>query len=212
MNGATKLVCFDLDDTLIFNVHSVMFLCILNNRYEQLLDIEKRESAGEIDWITADHYKAELLAGLAVSKIQIEFDRIIKPIKNIALVVNELRKRNILSIVITSGPVQVANAIKEIYGFNGSYGSEYEVVDGVFTGKILNHIVNKGKIVCLMDFCEKNNITPNECVAVGDGSTDIPLFEYCQESIAINYSPSVAGKATHYIKTQDLSEVLVFIT
>ena len=206
-----KLVCFDLDDTLTFDIHSVMFLCLLNNQYERLLDIEKKESDGELDWITSDHYKAELLEGLEVSKIQNGFFKIIKPINNISFVIDELHKREIQCIVITAGPVQVAQAVKEIYGFDGFYGSEYEVSNGFFTGKILKHIGDKGKISCLLDYCEKNKIAPNECVAVGDGSTDIPLFEYCKKSIAINYAPSVLGKATHYIETKDLSDILSFI-
>ena len=206
-----KLVCFDLDDTLTFDVHSVMFLCILNNQYEHLVDIEKKEYAGEIDWITADHHKAALIAGLEVSKIRNDFHRITKPIKNISVVVNELHKKEIKSIVITAGPVQVAQAVKEIYGFDGFYGSEYEVIDGVFTGKILDHIGDEGKISCLLDYCDKNEILPDECIAVGDGITDIPLFDFCGESIAINAQPDVQKKVTHFIYTQDLSDILRFI-
>jgi phosphoserine phosphatase len=201
-------VCFDLDDTLTLEIHSVMFLCILNNKYEQLLEIEKRENAGEFDWITSDHYKAELLSGLEESKIKSSFHSIIKPINNIDFVIGELHKRRIKSIVVTAGPIQVAQTVAEIYGFDGFYGSDYEVVNGVFTGKIKNHIGDKGKLNCLIDYCAKNRIRSDECIAVGDGSTDIPLFEYCTKSIAINYSPSVAGKATHYINTQDLSAIL----
>ncbi|WP_346916752.1 HAD hydrolase family protein [Clostridium sp.] len=39
--------------------------------------------------------------------------------------------------------------------------------------------------------CNKNSIKPEECIAVCDGSTDIPIFEFCGKSVAINSSPKV---------------------
>lgn len=38
------------------------------------------------------------------------------------------------SILITAGPIQVAEEMSERYGFDQVFGSEYEVLDGVFTG------------------------------------------------------------------------------
>lgn len=206
-----KLVCFDLDDTLIREIHSVMFLCILNGKYEQLLEIEKRELSGELDWIEADYNKTRLIKGLDETEIQKEFDDILKPLANIALTADTLRRNNIQSIIITAGPKQVAKAATEKWGFDDYYGSDYEVVDGVFTGEILTHVGDTGKIACLQNYCNKRGIQSAECVAVGDGSTDIPLFEYCKTSIAVNSSPAVAGKATHYLRTNDIYEVMQYI-
>jgi len=211
MEASVKLVCFDLDDTLIYGIHSVMLLCILNNKLEQLLEIEKREQLQDIDWITADYYKAELIAELNVSKIQDEYSKIVKPINNIHTVIDSLHKKNIQCIVITAGPVQVAQVIKENYNLDGFYGSEYEAINGVFSGKILNHLGDTGKVSCLQEYCKKNNILPDECVAVGDGFSDIPLFEYCKKSIALNSSQFVKEKATHFIDTRDLSDILDII-
>ena len=95
METSVKLVCFDLDDTLIYDIHSVMLLCILNNKLEQLLEIEKKEQLNDYDWITADHCKAELVAGLTVSKVQDEYSKIVKPISNIHTVIDSLHKKNI---------------------------------------------------------------------------------------------------------------------
>lgn len=206
-----KLVCFDLDDTLTRDIHSVMFLCILNGNLEPLLEIEKQEAEGKIHWIQADYYKAKLIQGLSEAKIHKGIDDVLKPLKNIATTIETLHKNGIQSIVVTAGPKQVARAVQEKWGFDGYYGSDYEVVDGVFTGEILKHIGDIGKIACLKDYCEKHKISHKECIAVGDGLTDIPLFEYCAESIAINYAPSVVGKATHYLKADDLHDVLQYI-
>lgn len=72
-------------------------------------------------------------------------------------------------------------------------------------------IGDKGKILCLQAYCKQYNIDSNRCIAVGDGASDIPLFEFCEGSIAINYSEATIGKACYYLKTDDLSDILDLI-
>jgi len=207
----TKLVCFDLDDTLIKEMHSVMFLCLLNGQLNQLMEIERKEDSGELQWIEADYHKAALIQGLNERDLLKHFLKIMKPLNHIGETVACLKKRNIQSIVITAGPVQVARIAAELWRLDASYGSDYEIVDGVFTGRILEHLGDKGKVPCLRQYCRLNGILPHECIAVGDGATDIPLFEYCGKSIALNASHAAIKKATQSINTDSLLDILSFI-
>ncbi len=206
-----KLVCFDLDDTLIREIHSVMLPCILNGKEKEHSFIQEQEEKGMINYISADYLRAELLLGLEEHKIAQYFLEIVKPLKNIKDVVEALHEENIRCIVITVGPKQVAKVVCNIWGFDDYYGSDYEVIEGEFTGKILNYIGAEQKISCLQHFCENNSIKPEECIAVGDGSTDIPLFEYCGKSIAINSSPEVKKSAIYAVDTDDLADILKYI-
>lgn len=206
-----KLVCFDLDDTLIREIHSVMLPCILNGKEKEHSFIQEQEDKGMIDYISADYLRAELLLGLEECKIAQSFLKIAKPLKNIKSVVEALHKQNVKCIVITVGPKQVAKVVCDIWGFDDYYGSEYEVIEGVFTGKILNYIGADQKIECLQHFCDNNSIIPNECIAVGDGSTDIPIFKYCGGSIAINSSSKVQQNAQYAVDTDDLTDILKYI-
>lgn len=207
----SKLICFDLDDTLIREIHSVMLPCILNGKEKEHSFIQEWEEKGVIDYISADYLRAELLSGLEECKIAQSFLDIAKPLKNIKGVIEALHKQDIKCIVITVGPRQVAKVVYDIWGFDGYYGSDYEVVEGVFTGKILNYIAAEQKISCLQDFCKNNSIKPEECIAVGDGSTDIPMFKYCGKSIAINSSPKVRKSAMYAVDTDDLADILKYI-
>ena len=206
-----KLVVFDLDDTLIRNIDSVMLPCILNGKEKEHLAIMSREKAGELDWIAADTLSAGLFKGLAESKLTDSFLDVTKPLDNIQNVVDSLHETGILCIVITVGPKQVAKAACNIWGFDDCYGSDYEVIDGMFTGKVCAFNYPEDKTNCLIDFCGKHNIAPENCVAIGDGVTDIPIFEYCGKSIAINALPDVQKKAMHSIDTQDLADIMRFI-
>lgn len=206
-----KLVCFDLDDTLIREIHSVTLPCILNGKEKEHSLIQEQEEKGLLDYISADYLRSELLLGLEERKIAQSFLEIAKPLKNIKSVVEALHEQNIKCIVITVGPKQVAKVVCDIWGFDYYYGSDYEVVEGVFTGKILNYIGAEQKIECLQDFCSNNSIKPEECIAVGDGSTDIPIFQYCGGSIAINSSLKVQQNALYAVDTDDLTDILKYI-
>jgi phosphoserine phosphatase len=209
--GEIKLVCFDLDDTLIREIHSVMLPCILNNKEREHSIIQEQEEKGLIDYKSADYRRAALLSGLEDHKIAQSFLEIAKPLKNIRNVVVALHEHKIKCIVITVGPRQVAKAVCEIWGFDAYYGSDYEVVDGIFTGKILHYIGAEQKIECLKEYCRNNNVKSHECLAVGDGSTDIPIFQYSGKSIAINSSPKVRQCATYAVDTNDLTDIIQYI-
>lgn len=209
--GNLKLVCFDLDDTLIREIHSVMLPCILNGKKKEHRCIQEQEEKGEIDYKAADYLRAKLLLGLEEHKIAQCFLELAKPLKNIKSVVDALHKQDIKCIVITVGPKQVAKVVHDIWGFDSYYGSDYEVIEGIFTGNILNYIGAEQKIECLQYFCENNSINPEECVAVGDGATDIPIFNYCGKSIAINSSLKVKKSARYAVDTDDLADILKYI-
>ncbi len=205
-----KLACFDLDDTLTQEIHSVMLLCMLNDKLDELIQIEKLEHNGRLHWIEADYHKASLIKGLSVDCLSDGFTSIVKPLNNIRSTIALLKQRGIQCIVITAGPKQVAAAAGELWGFDAAYGSDYEVKDGVFTGRIIRHLGDIGKISCLLEHCQNNGFSLGDCIAVGDGSTDIPLFEHCSKSIAINASPAAKLKATYNLETSDLYDILQY--
>ncbi|GFP76264.1 HAD family hydrolase [Clostridium fungisolvens] len=188
-----------------------MLPCILNGREREHSFIQEQEEKGLLDYKAADYLRAELLLGLEEYKISQSFLERTKPLKNIKKVVEIIHEKNIKCIVVTVGPKQVAKAACDIWGFDSYYGSNYEVIEGVFTGKILDYIGAEQKIQCLQHFCENNNIKPEECIAVGDGSTDIPIFKYCGKSIAINASEEVKLSARHAVDTDNLTDILKFI-
>lgn len=211
MGTAFKLFCFDMDGTLIRNTNSVKYLCVLNNKVEQLLEIEKRENKKEISWIEADYLKAELIKGLSIEKITYNFNNSIKFINNTDYVIRHLKTQGIKSILVTAGPIQVANIVGKLFSFDKVYGSNYEVQNKIFTGKIIEHLGEGGKLKSLLAHCKETGVELNECVAVGDSDSDIDVFSKCGKSIAINYSDILIGKADVYLRTDDLKDILRYI-
>lgn len=203
-----KVVCFDMDGTLITNTNSVAYLCLLNGKADKVREIEIREEKDEISWIDADYIKAKLFTGLEIKRVEKEFNNHIELINNIGGALRELRENNILSILVTAGPIQVAEALGTMFRFDKIYGSLYEVENGFFSGRILSHLGDSGKLDSLMSFCKDNNIELEEVVSIGDSESDIKVFEKSGRSIAINYSSKLSGKADVYIRTNDLFDVI----
>ncbi|UCC99692.1 MAG: HAD family phosphatase, partial [Phycisphaerales bacterium] len=201
-----EAVCFDMDGTLIRNTDSVRYLCMLNNNLEELEEVERRQDIGSISWIESDYLKAELIEDLELAAVKEEFENHIRLIENIGQVLKFLKKQRIFSVLLTAGPTQVANILGTEFGFDCVYGSEYEVKNGKFTGEITSHLGNEGKLSCVKAVCATNNISLDHCVAIGDSESDIAIFENCGRSIAVNYCDTLKGKASEYIKTDDLAD------
>lgn len=206
-----KLVCFDLDGTLIQGIHSVMLLCLLNGKMQEHSLIQKQEENGIINYKTADYLRAKLTAGLPVSRVNQHFQRIITPLHNISRTVQALRAQNMHAVLITVGPQQVAQAARQLWGFDAAYGSVYETHGGYFTGNITSYVDAEQKVECLYRHCANFSILHNECIAIGDGATDLPLFNYCGSSIAINASPTAIAAASASICTTNLLDILPFL-
>ncbi|SMP72739.1 HAD family hydrolase [Anoxynatronum buryatiense] len=207
----TKTVCFDMDGTLITNTNSVEYLCFLSGKADEVRDVEKREEQDEISWIEADYIKAKLFTGLEVKTIEEEFQKHIILINNIEKVINELKNNGILVILVTAGPVQVAAVLGKMFKFDKIYGSIYEVENGIFTGKILNHLGDSGKLDSLESFCNEHDIKLDDVVSIGDSASDIKIFEKSGKSIALNYSNKLFGRADVYINTNDLLDIMKHI-
>ena len=197
-----------MDGTLITNTNSVKYLCKINDNLDEVLKIKQMEEKDMLSWIKADYQKAKLIKGLHLDEAYKRFDKEIRLIKNIDKTINHFKSQGLKPIVVTAGPIQVANVLKRRYNFDEVQGSKFEVKDNIFTGKIIEHLGDQGKLESLLSFCNKHNIKLNQCIAIGDSESDIKIFEKVKKSIAINYSKKLIGKANFYLKTNDISEII----
>jgi phosphoserine phosphatase len=196
-----KALFFDLDGTIIRNIDSVKYLCMLNDSLDKFEKIECLEDDKRVSWIEADYLKAKLIKGLSLKDANDKFNDKIEPIQNLEPVLIYLKEKGLKLVLITAGPIQVANIFGTNFGFDGIYGSLYEVKDRKFTGNISIHLGSKAK----------NGIGPDQCAAIGDSESDIDIFKKCNKSIAINYSDALKGKASEYIITDDLRDIIDII-
>lgn len=200
-----------MDGTVIRNTDSVKYLCMLNDGMDEFERIERLEDDKSVSWIEADFLKAKLIEGLSIADVSAKFTDSVEIIQNLEQVLTYLRGKGIQSVLVTAGPIQVANILRTEFGFDAAYASLYEIKEQKFTGRITSHMGSEGKVDALNDCCARNSIRPVQCIAVGNSGSDIGIFENCAKSIAINYSESLQGKASEYIITDDLQDIIAII-
>lgn len=211
MKNPVKAVCFDLDGTLILNTDSVAYLCTLNNNKEKYDQVEELEHSNQISWVEADHQKIKLINGLLESKVIDCFDENIQLIDGIRETMRELKDRGLKTVLITAGAKHVAEVVAKRFGFDSVYGSIYEVRDGKFTGEILHHVDDSGKLLCLEMFLKEHNLGLTDCMAVGDSFSDIKVFGAVGKSLGINAEDEKSLNAQNYIRTKNLQEIIKYI-
>jgi phosphoserine phosphatase len=204
-----RLVCFDLDGTLVTNTNSVEYLCSLSHAPKRTLaTIERGENRGQISWVMADHQRAELIAGLPVSEVEENFDEYVELIGGLHTVLRALKARGVITVLITAGPLEVAQVLQRRFAFDHCFGSAYETRNGRFTGRIETHLGSKGKLERLLEVCETHGIPLEDCAAIGDSASDTDLFMRVGTPIGVNCAEDIARYAHHTIRGNDLSLVL----
>jgi phosphoserine phosphatase len=210
-----KLVCFDLDGTVMLHPNSLQYLCRLNHAPEAALAaIDLRECSGEVDWIAADHERARLIAGLPVARVEENLDRQLRTIPGLGPVLDALRGGGIITVLITAGPIEVAQAVTRRFPFDRCFGSDFETSlggDPIYTGRIARHLGSVGKVDCLLQLCHESRVVLDDCVAVGDGDSDLALFRAVGTSIGIGCSGDPTRFVQHEISGHDLAAALSFI-
>ncbi len=89
-------------------------------------------------------------------------------------------------VAVTGAPNEVAEPLCSKYGFDVVIGAHYKTDSrGLYTGKRdIDSGINKGKI---LDAIKKiARINWSEAMALGDSEADIPMFERCGYSYAVN--------------------------
>jgi phosphoserine phosphatase len=81
---------------------------------------------------------------------------------------------------IISGAIDIfVNGVADKLGIEYRYASTKFIFDEHNSLQDFDYKLSRGedKLNFLDDFCKKTNISPTECAALGDGESDMPLFE-----------------------------------
>jgi phosphoserine phosphatase len=106
--------------------------------------------------------------------------------------------------------------LQQQLGIHETRSNQLEVKDGCFTG-LLTHQTwgdicdGEEKKRMVLDTAQRLGITPAECIAVGDGSNDLPMMSVCGLSIAYHAKPKVREFAHIVIDTGGLDRVLEIV-
>jgi phosphoserine phosphatase len=195
-----RLVVFDMDGTLIEG-EIIDELAKQAKVGERVSEITHRAMAGEIEFKEALRERVQLLKGLPVSVLE-EVAKSMKLSAGTYELISTLKAMGFKLALISGGFRFFADRLRQQLGLDYTFANDLEIKDGILTGSVKGPIIDreaKGNIV--KELAEKEGLTREEIVAVGDGANDEIMLKNSGLGIAFNASELLQkvadGRLTH---------------
>lgn len=205
-----RLVAFDMDSTLI-EAEVIDELAIEAGVGDQVIAITESAMRGEIDFNESFVRRVALLKGLDEAVLERVANRL--PITEGAeRLVGTLKNLGYKTAILSGGFQYFGRFLQKKLGIDYVHANELEIVDGKVTGNVTGTIVNgERKAFLLQDIANKEAISLQQTIAVGDGANDLPMLSKAGLGIAFRAKPLVRENAEQAISTLGLDGVLYLL-
>ena len=205
-----RLICFDMDSTLI-QTEVIDELADRAGVGEEVRAITESAMRGEIDFSESFKRRIGLLKGLDESVMK-EIAENLPITDGMVRLVRILKKSGYKIAILSGGFTYFGNYLKEKYGFDYVYANELEIVDGKLTGEHVGDIVDgKRKAELLRLIAQVEKVDLKQTVAVGDGANDLQMLATAGLGIAFHAKPKVKANAQQSLSTVGLDGILYFL-
>ncbi len=202
-----RLVCFDMDSTLI-QTEVIVELAKRAGVGEEVHEITEAAMRGEIDFNESFERRVALLKGLDVNVMQ-EIAENLPITEGAERLFRTLNKYGFKTAILSGGFNYFGKYLQHKLGIDYVFSNELEIKDGKLTGKHLGDIVNgEMKAEWMKKIAFKEDIHLEQTVAVGDGANDLPMINIAGLGIAFHAKPKVKENAQQAISTIGLDAVL----
>lgn len=205
-----RLVCFDMDSTLI-QTEVIDELAELAGVGEEVRAITESAMNGEIDFSESFKKRMALLEGLSEEVSQNVAINL--PItKGAHRLMKALKYYGYKTAILSGGFTYFGEYLQKELGIDYVYANQLEIKDGKLTGNYLGEIVDgQKKAEYLKAIAEKEGIHINQTIAVGDGANDLPMLNLAGLGIAFHAKPKVKESASTSISSLGLDGVLYLL-
>jgi phosphoserine phosphatase len=205
-----RLVCFDMDSTLI-QAEVIDKLAELAGVGDEVKAITESAMQGEIDFKESFIRRMGLLKGLSEDVLQ---DVAINlPItKGARRLIDTLKNYGFKTAILSGGFTYFGHYLQKELGIDYVYANELEIKDGKLTGGYVGEIVDGNKKAeYLKEIAQKEGLHISQTIAVGDGANDLPMINLAGLGIAFHAKPTVKDNAQSSISSIGLDGVLYLL-
>jgi phosphoserine phosphatase len=205
-----RLVVMDMDSTLI-QVEVIDELAKSAGHGEEVSGITSKAMNGELSFNESLNKRVELLRGLDENILD-EIYHNIPFTPGAKKLVKILKKLGYKTAVISGGFTFFTDRLKNELGLDYAFANKLEIKDGKLTGKVLGEIINgEAKAKILEDIANKEDISLDQVVAIGDGANDLLMLDKAGLGIAFNAHKTVREKADYNISQENLDSIIYLL-
>ncbi|MFW5801992.1 MAG: phosphoserine phosphatase SerB [Spirochaeta sp.] len=205
-----RLVCFDMDSTLI-QTEVIVELARRAGVGDEVHRVTEAAMRGEIDFAESFRRRIALLKGLDEAVLQ-EVAENLPLTEGAETLVTTLHELGYKTAILSGGFTYFGHYLQQKLGFHYVYANELEIKDGKLTGRHLGEIVDGAKKAeYLQAIAEKEHIRLEQVIAIGDGANDLPMINLAGLGIAFQAKPIVKESAEHAISSMGLDGVLYLL-
>ncbi|MFL0800378.1 MAG: phosphoserine phosphatase SerB [Agarilytica sp.] len=202
-----RLVCFDMDSTLI-ETEVIDELAIAAGVGDQVVAITHAAMSGEIDFDESFRQRVALLKGLD-EEVLVGIAEKLPLTEGAETLFRTLKKLGYKTAILSGGFQYFGRYLQQKLGVDYVYSNELDIEDGKVTGRVTGRIVNgERKAELLKELAERENISLEQVVAVGDGANDLPMLSVAGLGIAFRAKPLVKAEAKQSISNLGLDAIL----
>ncbi len=208
MLNTPKLVCFDMDSTLI-EQEVIVELAKVAGVAEKVSDITEQAMRGEIDFATSFTKRVALLEDLPLDVVGQIIQKNITFSQGAYALMRALRAKGCKTVLVSGGFEPFAQYVAQTLGMDEYYANPLLSADGKLTGYTDPNILDgKQKAAIVARSAERLGIDMKYVVCVGDGANDLPMMAISGMGIAYKAKPIVQAKADAAINITGLEGVL----
>ena len=125
------------------------------------------------------------------------------------VLINTMKTNGAFTALVSGGFSQFTKAVKKDLGFNFERSNEIEIINGKFSGELIDPILSPSvKVDILSELVLQLDININETIAVGDGANDIGMLKMASVGVAYHAKPIVTSQTNFRIDHGGLEGLL----
>lgn len=207
-----KLICFDMDGVIFRHTDFWLDLHKALGTYEQGKRLTYKYLKKDYDKLVA-----EVVVGLWKGRSAEKYFELVhkaKYIKGVRDMFEQIKKKHLKTVIITSGPLHLAVRAKKELGVDYIFSNELLIRNNVITGKFKWPVGcgTEEKLRILLGLVRRLGISLKDVVCVGNDENDVGVCEKVGLSIAFNSKSELLNRVCKVvIKEKDLRLILPYL-